>query len=151
MNVPECDIANNPAEADQFFPYSGPCFYPIGTVVYMLRAEIITSDNLCYGLRGSVRRKPSELKAVFETLKKAADPILQEELEQFQELKTQCELAGEEVPKDPLFIKDADDIKRFHKLVVLSWIGLCNITERLSWNEVQSMYADDVVGGTIKS
>ena len=68
----------------------------------MLDAGVITADNLCCGIRGSVRRKPSQLKAAFDVISAAIDDVLQQEMHEFH--------AWKAARGDYLDLDDCDDL-----------------------------------------
>jgi len=122
VHVPDVDLTN-PDEADAAFPWSGSRNYCLDAVKYMLEVGAITKDNLVYGLRAS-RRLPTETLAMgFDVVRAAMREAVLPEVEEG--------LIGQE---------EAEGVE---KRAILSVIGLWNSTERKSWSEVRSVYAED--------
>ena len=130
VNVPDVDLGEQQT-ADQYFPYTGARSYCVGAVDYMLRGGIITTDNVVYGVRASRLLEPVKLAEAFETIQKAAETGLKDE--------------WSDQPEDREML-----LKDFVKLLRLSWIGFCQLTERLEWHEVRSMFVEDNPGNVTR-
>jgi hypothetical protein len=114
VNVPDFD-PEDPEFRELRRVYQGAKFYCLGWVLEVLgRFQLITSDNLVYGIRASVRRKPAELfEAVDEIL-----TILKAELEAEKEI---LAISGGDLEG---VVADDLDIEAYLKKALLAWIGL---------------------------
>jgi hypothetical protein len=93
----------------------------------MLRREIITTDNIVYGVRASRLLEPAKLATAFETVEEAVKIGLKDEW------------SDEPENRDAM-------LKDFVKLLRLKGIGYCQLTDRKEWHEVRSMYVADCPG-----
>jgi hypothetical protein len=127
VSIPDVDLCDKDV-AEAHFPYTGARSYCLGAVLYLVKQGIVENDHIVYGIRASRHLEPAKLGMAFEKVKEAAEKALKDEW-------SECD---EEGRKELL----AD----FVKLLRLSWIGLCQATERLEWHEVRSMYVADSPG-----
>ena len=122
VHVPDVDLTD-PEQADAAFPWTGSRNYCLDAVKYMLTVGAISKDNLVYGIKASRRLPTATLAAAFEVVRAAMWDAMLPEIEE-----------------GLIFEEEAQGIM---KRAILSWIGLCNSTERKSWSEVRSIYAED--------
>ena len=123
VDIPDVDLCD-PSTADFYFPYTGARAYCLGSVDYMLRKGIICNDNIVYAVRASRHLSPARLDEAFKTIDEAIKKV------------------SVIITKTDVYQLDRD----FPKLLRLGWIGLCQVTERLEWHVVKSMYVSDAPG-----
>jgi hypothetical protein len=116
----------------------------MGSVDYMLRKGIIGNDNIVYAVRASRHSSPARLAEAFETIDEAVEKVRVEVSKEV--LKWNGE-KDEKVTIEKLYLLDT---QAFRKLLRLSWIGLCQVTERLEWHVVKSMYVSDAPGNVLR-